>query len=188
MLLFIATLAYIVVVFIYFKTSHVTLYHTGIVADHKRSEFQNIPCYSLSDYPLKTRPHFLHISKHPMLLFIGSNCEIWAANRNFKTSHVTLYLGLITTLKRWFNNFKTSHVTLYQELCIASTRKRRFQNIPCYSLSNKIASFYNIPYGFQNIPCYSLSSQRSRNQEQQRYFKTSHVTLYLQEVHNGKES
>ena len=122
---------------LYFKTSHVIVYHLTRSNHILRPVFQNISCYCLSI--IKRRISYSHrrISKHLMLLFIA--CALPRSSQSqlhFKTSHVIVYRryscipyrlhpiskhlmllfirAVIPLLHNTFSNFKTSHVIVYR--------------------------------------------------------------------------
>ena len=76
--------------------------------------FQNIVCYCLSSLSVFACLTTWLISKHHMLLFIGSERYWQAKQSNFKTSYVTVYLPLFQILYCYSYHFKTSYVTVYQ--------------------------------------------------------------------------
>ena len=123
----------------------------------KLDMFQYIPCYSLSSqkkqksrnqisfntshvtlyhYPLASGTSFLFVSIHPMLLFISA----------FWSQFWWLYSVSIHPMLLFITSPSPSSVI-----------NRKFQYIPCYSLSSSaLRGICRIP-SFQYIPCYSLS-------------------------------
>ena len=140
-----------------FNTSHVTLYRSlAILHASLVFPFQYISCYSLSG-PMGRRVARLAVSIHLMLLFIREHIAEEARNNSFNTSHVTLYLAVLT-------------VSAYQS---------SFQYISCYSLSDPLLFLYQFLRPFQYISCYSLSLTTWFQTGDFHSFNTSHVTLYL---------
>ena len=126
--------------FMYFNTSHVTVY-----------QIYRIPFPVLKDISIhlmlrfivkKTvegaeKPHFntSHVtvylnsiinSKHTchhfntshVTVYLRTRCSPFFAQLNFNTSHVTVYRKLFVAVKVWYPNFNTSHVTVYHQQSI----------------------------------------------------------------------
>ena len=138
MLLFIIEPLLRMCMYMYFNTSHVTVYHyPGFFCSALR-KFQYISCYCLSQGNTVKEGANKKISIHLMLLFIAVTLGMTTRCLNFNTSHVTVYQSgspYLSTVPRfqyiscyclsdshcmsletqWY--FNTSHVTVY--LCIS---------------------------------------------------------------------
>ena len=106
---------------------------TEQVSGEGEAQFQYISCYCLS--------HTEAVKE--------------TLNRNFNTSHVTVYLKKKLNQKMIKSYFNTSHVTVYRMATFRVNASQIFQYISCYCLSM---------YGF--LP-----------EHKQKYFNTSHVTV-----------
>ena len=164
--------------FFYFKTSHVIVY-------------QLITWLEWT---------WICISKHLMLLFIAAMSPFRWIIRYFKTSHVIVYPKSLIVCK--FSIIISKHLMLLfiNYRIYAYIYLTEFQNISCYCLSiwtsnkelqNNISKHLmllfitfrkistNNPFTFQNISCYCLSEGIWKMRYCSRYFKTSHVIVYL---------
>ena len=165
MLLFIIAAWILLVIFHYFNTSHVTVYHAtcldcdcnGFISIHLmllficcqcRScrhdlVFQYISCYCLSVSCMYLRVAHLFISIHLMLLFIWI---AWISTH--RAVWISIHLMLLFIITGFFYFLPDS----------------RFQYISCYCLS---CSFFNLDQPY-------------------RYFNTSHVTVYRNSCYSGQ--
>ena len=124
--------------FLYFNTSHVTVYlnKTHInklsisISIHpmllficiicgemfEPRTFQYIPCYCLSSVRLLPCLFLQHFNTSHVTVYRISHGEILWKKEHFNTSHVTVYLAGI--FEDWSNavHFNTSHVTVYRSL------------------------------------------------------------------------
>ena len=75
-----------------FNTSHVTVYLMPKMGKVQAIAFQYISCYCLSRNG-RIREQAIFISIHLMLLFIDADMDKIRPDRNFNTSHVTVYRG-----------------------------------------------------------------------------------------------
>ena len=96
-----------------FNTSHVTLYQKADILESLKEQRFNTSHVTLYPEEELLRSRQVHVSIHPMLLFIYASNFNLAAQTRFNTSHVTLYQ--IIVFKTFVNDlrFNTSHVTLY---------------------------------------------------------------------------
>ena len=155
MLLFIIAQSILSMCFLYFNTSHVTVYLVSVVPVNGGTYFNTS---HVTVYHPARRPSvpFPRISIHLMLLFIDAGLYITYNQLNFNTSHVTVY------------QFQ------YHQVSIVLA----FQYISCYCLSENQRSEYNgrlisIHLMLLFISTQAGTSLRSIN------FNTSHVTVYL---------
>ena len=91
-----------------------------------------------------------------MLLFIPVSGSGLLPKLYFNTSHVTVYLNLVTLVALEYYNFNTSHVTVY-----LSDQRQAIETEK-----------------FQYISCYCLSLQEKIETTTEKNFNTSHVTVY----------
>ena len=141
-----------------FNTSHVTLYRAGKEHAFLFGLFQYITCYSLST----------------------NLQESTASIYRFNTSHVTLYLIPAHGIKRDVR-FNTSHVTLYLEESEAMNSPEVFQYITCYSLSENQMQEQFPEIMFQYITCYSLSLQGTQRSNHCRV-SIHHMLLFIEKM------
>ena len=165
--------------FMYFNTSHVTVYRQIRAAPFGMWIFQYISCYGLSRYQDTVNSIlelFQYISCYGLssvlvckicdfFLFQYISCYglsfFWShsqkACRYFNTSHVTVY-------RRFFHNrsvlHKFQYISCYGLSQLATGQKyieNQFQYISCYGLSYHFSSIYHMNFLFQYISCYGLS-------------------------------
>ena len=134
-----------------------------------------------------------------MLLFIYISEHDSGVNKNFNTSHVTVYLPEdyklesvyefqyiscyclsigIPNVNKWSYNFNTSHVTVYQIL-VTSDEYALLISIHLMLLFIKQnEKLYDLLERFQYISCYCLSRSSMFAFLFSLHFNTSHVTVY----------
>ena len=103
----------------------------------KVAEFQNILCWSLSSSSQSGQRESNPISKHLMLKFI--RCDGCNDTGFIDISKHLMLKFIIMTAKEHmhYKDFKTSYVEVYQYLVRFPTAALQFQNILCWSLSNR---------------------------------------------------
>ena len=161
-----------------FNTSHVTVYpsiHRYIIC-HDRISIHLMLRFIQNDTLINERKE--KISIHLMLRFIPPTKYRTVLYLHFNTSHVTVYqdngtLQNGTNLFQYISCYGLSRAAkVFLNYCI------EFQYISCYGLSVPvIAPFFTSQ--FQYISCYGLSSESQNPSSIQKYFNTSHVTVYL---------
>ena len=156
MLLFIIEPLLRMCMYMYFNTSHVTVYHyPGFFCSALR-KFQYISCYCLSPSHWEWPPG-VWISIHLMLLFINQDHHTFLQYQDFNTSHVTVYPCSAKTSLPDLYHFNTSHVTVY----LLHPPNNPYPLSISIHLMLLFISSTNITVGkliiFQYISCYCLS-------------------------------
>ena len=125
--------------FMYFNTSHVTVY-----------QIYRIPFPVLKD-----------ISIHLMLRFIVKKTVEGAEKPHFNTSHVTVYLNSIINSKHTCHHFNTSHVTVYPEKLHHTRSDQAHFNtshVTVYPLRILGLSLFNRHFNTSHVTVYLLRS------------------------------
>ena len=102
-----------------------------------REQFQNISCYCLSLPPLETGIALRDFKTSHVIVYLFLQARI-IPDGNFKTSHVIVYLQPPDQQHSFHHHFKTSHVIVYLGRQGGYTDGNRFQNISCYCLSQEL--------------------------------------------------
>ena len=101
-----------------FNTSHVTVYHASKTRIIEIYKFQYIPCYGLSFLQICYICLLLLFQYIPCYGLSANIGEIREREKNFNTSHVTVYRIFTNQTGTLSGNFNTSHVTVYLRLLI----------------------------------------------------------------------
>ena len=130
----------------------------------------------------------MKISIHLMLRFITISRMKQKPDRDFNTSHVTVYraiedlAGMIGGFQ-YISCYGLSHVSV--NFAFSGTS---FQYISCYGLSYYYHKILPINTLFQYISCYGLSDEALISEVGYVNFNTSHVTVYLNPVSPARMS
>ena len=208
MLLFIIEPLLRMCMYMYFNTSHVTVYHYpgffcsalrkfqyiscyclsqgNTVKEGANKKFQYISCYCLSPSHWEWPPG-VWISIHLMLLFINQDHHTFLQYQDFNTSHVTVYR--IRTVWVWKHNgisihlmllfITTSYLYITLQIIISIHLMLLFIGFALYESGNTMV--------FQYISCYCLSLYQHSWMCLHQDFNTSHVTVYQGYHKAGKE-
>ena len=118
----------------HFNTSHVTVYHVAHGGYNAACLFQYISCYCLS-LLVDSLPCPDHISIHLMLLFILLPvCSLLCMSR-ISIHLMLLFIEFGRFLNKLSDHFNTSHVTVYLPKDETEEIDVWFQYISCYCLS-----------------------------------------------------
>ena len=171
----------------HFNTSHVTVYRWKSRCWMEKIKFQYISCYCLSASAVQGRKIF-GISIHLMLLFIWICRFLPETEKDFNTSHVTVYQTMHLEWSQNSTHFNTSHVTVYREKSWKHLDNWIYFNTSHVTVYPPSCAYILTANWFQYISCYCLSIFFYCCQLACEYFNTSHVTVYQNQQINTAKS